>query len=220
MEAQNIPDPAWPTRQDVADQLRVCERTVRRWEQSGRLKVKRDASGTHRIDPHSLASLVLLRERATRDSASAVPHQPRALDDDATGRFMGRAFEAYSQGRSRREVVMQLHVAPSLAAQAYEHWIAFGDDIVLREEDRRDLTRLGVTVSSSADIIRTLRALLRVLDAYGSLLPPCACGCGRPVPLAGSAAGLIRREAGALGLQRRECWACSTAQRNSGLHHG
>ena len=111
VSAEDLPKVANPKHRDHADDrltlaavaklIGATRSTIRRLEVAGALHPIIDAAGVHRFDPAEVACVA--RDRAARP-----------VDGSKEGERDARAFDAFDQGRSMREVVTTLRLPAEL----------------------------------------------------------------------------------------------------------
>lgn len=108
------PDPAkpetWFTRGEAAALLGCSVRTVERLENK-RLHPYLDIKGIHRFNPNEVHAI---QHRARGRARSLEPPKP--------GDIAAAVFDMLTEGKSKREIVVQLHVEPREVQRLWEEW--------------------------------------------------------------------------------------------------
>jgi hypothetical protein len=148
----------WLTANQVVDMLGVAHDTVKQWERKGLLHPGRGrrvlSNGASRevrvYDPHEVAGIP--RRRTVR-----VPNDP--------GELAARAFELMEQGKSLREVVVDLREAPAKVAELHEQWLNLGgSDVVIGRAAADEIVGLVGPFDGVAGLIERLRETVALVE--------------------------------------------------------
>jgi excisionase family DNA binding protein len=164
------------TRREAAERLRVDERTVRRWEQAGKLRAHRDADGGVR---YAVSDIDQLAREHSGDAPCGVDEPERDLDP---GELAAKVFALLNSGKDPREVVVELRLPPKQVQVLHAEWIAMGSAILLTHNDRCHLARSIGAPRTVAELITAVEKVKAQADLTRDLVWPCG-GCDKPVPV-------------------------------------
>ncbi len=138
----------WLSRNESSDWLGVSSQTLRNYERRGRLHpqyvYREDAHGcTRRVtvyDPDELKKLPRTARRVIR------PREPGAV--------AAHCFELFSQGKSLKEIVIDLHIVPETVEALREKWLdAEGSKMVIVPEAKKALEKLVGPFTGVTDLV-------------------------------------------------------------------
>ena len=142
----------WFTRNQVSDLLGVAVVTVIDWERKGMLHPKKEQRFDGRIWRQTIVIDPAEVMKLPRRKSFAIPDSPDEL--------CSRAFEMFDQGRSVREIVIELRAHKEKIDALKQEWLdAGGCDLVLGSEHVAQLVRhVGQfsTVTELCDRVATL----------------------------------------------------------------
>lgn len=127
MTAKNSTDTTtWLTRIDVTDMLKVSGHTLMSWERKGKLHPQRvlrlDNAGHERL-------LVVYDPREVARLPRRVGNEPYQV---SPGEIAARAFELFEEGKTVRQIVVELRETPDNVLTLREKWLdAGGAELVL-----------------------------------------------------------------------------------------
>jgi hypothetical protein len=152
---------AWLTREEAADLMHVVPGTIIRWHEQGKLKPQYRASerqtGPRAILVYNPRELVHLERAAKRPQPIAEP-----------GELAARAFELFTEGVAKRDVVIRTRRTLAEIEDLYEQWRdAGGADVIIGDAAKAELERcLGafVTVTDLVDLVGVLANQREVIE--------------------------------------------------------
>lgn len=191
----------WPTRREAGLRIGKSERSIRRLEEDGELQALPDAKGIYHVDPAGLERHTAqgtsnspgnepsgepMGDEKQIEAAGAGKNGPANGDSGRAGQVpdgatAAAAFAMFNAGKSRREVVVELKLAPSVVQQLHADWVVLGGGMILEQRYLDALDSLRLDASSPKALFADLGREARDADAYREMRFPCACGCGETI---------------------------------------
>jgi hypothetical protein len=144
----------WLTRNQSSDFLRMSVTTIGNYERRGKLHpqhaYRRDARGIeHRVAVYDPAELLkLLHPTGQRET----PREP--------GEVAALCFEAFDQGKTIRQIVVDLRETPERVQTLYERWLDVGGaDLTITLVAKEALEKLLGQFTSVADLLTLIEGL-------------------------------------------------------------
>jgi hypothetical protein len=143
----------WLTRAQAMDLLGVSMNSIRRWEADGILHPQ-------------FATRDNLREVAVLDPSELckVPRRHRTPIPNEAGELTARVFEMLDDGKSIREIVIQVRETVQKIGELREQWFdAGGADFVISKEARAEFERItGQPFRDVSELVQSIALLVPV----------------------------------------------------------
>lgn len=144
----------WLTRNQSADLLHMSVSSIANWERRGKLHpryaYRPDSRGIeHRVSVYDPDELQRLPPQVFR---APIPRQP--------GEVAAQCFELFDQGKTMREVVVELRETPEYVRSIYEHWLDTGGaDLVITAEAKQALEKIVGPFDSVTELVEHVSKL-------------------------------------------------------------
>ncbi len=152
---------SWLTRNESADLLRRSVTTIANYEREGKLHpqyvYRPDSRGIeHRVAVYDPKELMPLRHPDLRPLAIREP-----------GEVAARSFELFNQGKTVRDVVIELRETPDQIRQLHESWLdSGGADLTITSIAKDALEKLVGPFTSIADLLALIEEIAKRNGAH------------------------------------------------------
>jgi hypothetical protein len=146
----------WLTRWEAAELLGVVEATIINWGRKKRLEPIRGL----RADRRGAERAVWLYDP---EQLSRMPRSNRGARDARTpGEIAARCFELFREGKTKRDIVIELRQEPERIELLYDKWLDFGGaaHVITKvaQQDFENIVGPFISVADLFDLVRDLAA--------------------------------------------------------------
>jgi hypothetical protein len=122
------------------------------------------------------AALVAASIRASASTTAEVVD----VAPTAQGRLASRVFQAFAQGKTPSQVVIELGLEPGVVKQLYLAWVDLEGGVFIPPSHWRVLRALFPSMRTPSDLVSMMKTLLAAYHELQRFKFPC-CVCGEPV---------------------------------------